>query len=299
MTKTEITSAISNFINNNTLTEEDYPKVDNLLNIIDEQLKSGIISREDIHDINLSLGNQFIKNTVQGYGLVKPFGYAGDFLMIDKIYTNYTTRNNNYIGWDNYFHSHSAPKAVRNRKEYFINAVTDSLRKQEDIKLLNIASGPARDVSELYEMIEDASKLKTTCIDFDQDAINYASSITKAHSEYIEFVNVNILRYCCHEQFDIVWSAGLFDYFEDGIFVKMLRRFKNWVKPGGQIIIGNFNEEHNPSRKLMEIFGEWFLIHRSEEKLIELAMEAGYEREQLTVGREQEQVNLFLHIQIN
>ncbi len=46
----------------------------------------------------------------------------------------------------------------------------------------------------------------------------------------------------------------------------------------------------------MELFGEWYLNHRSEEHLIYLAKNAGFEANQIRVGKEPENVNLFLHI---
>ena len=46
----------------------------------------------------------------------------------------------------------------------------------------------------------------------------------------------------------------------------------------------------------MELFGDWYLHHRTSEQLIYLAREAGFTQSQITVGNEEENVNLFLHI---
>ena len=53
--------------------------------------------------------------------------------------------------------------------------------------------------------------------------------------------------------------------------------------------------EYNPSKDYME-FGEWFLNHRTEEKLIKLAKSAGIKKQLVTVDKEQLGVNLFLRI---
>ncbi|MEO1713093.1 MAG: class I SAM-dependent methyltransferase, partial [Bacteroidota bacterium] len=63
-----------------------------------------------------------------------------------------------------------------------------------------------------------------------------------------------------------------------------------------KIIIGNFNELHNPSRTYMEIFGDWYLVHRTKEDLLRLGKAAGFKVDQMVVGQEEEGVNLFLHI---
>ena len=110
------------------------------------------------------------------------------------------------------------------------------------------------------------------------------------------FIKKNIFRFNTEDKFDIIWSAGLFDYFDDKAFIMLLKKFRNWLKDDGEIIIGNFNENHNPSRAYMELFGEWHLNHRTDEQLYHLAKQAGYENQKISVGREPENVNLFLHL---
>jgi hypothetical protein len=68
------------------------------------------------------------------------------------------------------------------------------------------------------------------------------------------------------------------------------------IKPGGEVVIGNFNEDNNPSRPFMELFGEWYLIHRNPTKLKELAIQAGANLKNITVEQEAEGVNLFLRV---
>jgi len=130
----------------------------------------------------------------------------------------------------------------------------------------------------------------------DAHAIAYSKKMTSKHAGKINFILKNILRFDCEEKFDIIWSAGLFDYFNDAVFVRLLKRMKNWLQPNGRIVIGNFNQEYNPSRTYMEVMGEWFLEHRSEAHLLSLAEKAGYTNCTISVEREQENVNLFLNI---
>lgn len=160
-----------------------------------------------------------------------------------------------------------------------------------------MASGPGRDLSELYNEKNTAKQLHTVCVEMDRHAITYAESLTSDFSSYIRFINKNIFKYNTEQKFDIIWSAGLFDYFDDKAFVFILKKFKTWIAPGGEIVIGNFNQHHNPTREYMELFGDWYLHHRSKQQLTELAKEAGFKENQLAVGNEEENVNLFLHIQ--
>jgi hypothetical protein len=41
---------------------------------------------------------------------------------------------------------------------------------------------------------------------------------------------------------------------------------------------------------------EWHLNYRDEEKLIELAKESGFDLDFVSIGKEPENVNLFLHV---
>ena len=258
--------------------------------------QAGQLSSQALFELHHEFGHDFQLNTIQGHGLRKPFGYAGDFIMIDKIYTRYSSKIPRYRIWDEYFHRQAAPQAVRNRKGYFKKLVRKTLNEKKLVSLLNVGSGPGRDLAELYDSLSQPQRLHSTSVDMDKRAIAYAQELNKLYTRYTRFENRNILRFQCEQNFNMIWSAGLFDYFNDKVFVSVLRRFSNNLKPGGEIVIGNFNEDCNPSRAYMEVFGEWFLHHRSEQQLIDLAQKAGYRTNEISVGREPENVNLFLHI---
>ncbi|MEM9674580.1 MAG: class I SAM-dependent methyltransferase [Bacteroidota bacterium] len=258
--------------------------------------RQGKVSLKKMNEVYRGFGEAFLTNTIQGHGWRKPFGYAGDFLMIDKIYTHHTANEPEFQVWDEYFHRQAAPQAVRNRKEYFKQLMRDRMIGQRSFALLNVASGPARDLAEVYTDLSHPQQLHTTCVDMDKHAIAYAKSLNLSYLPYINFVQKNVLRFHSEQTFNLIWSAGLFDYFDDRLFVTLLRRFRNYLKPGGEIVIGNFNQDHNPSRAYMEIFGDWFLYHRTEQQLVDLATKSGFEHWQLSVNPEPENVNLFLHI---
>ena len=78
-------------------------------------------------------------------------------------------------------------------------------------------------LKELFERIEK-TKLQVTCVEMDNRAIEHAKSLNINHLEQIEFVNQNIFKFRTEEKYDIVWSAGLFDYFDDKGFKMVLRK---------------------------------------------------------------------------
>src|SRR5687768_1215599 len=217
---------------------DEYGQLMEMADYLNKEYKSGNISELDLQLMRNSFGEDCLKTTLHGHSIAKPYGYAGDFMIIDKFYRRHVTTDERFEKWDKFWQSCAATQAVRNRKTYFINTLTNLLKEKPQLDLLNVASGPARDLADLYSGI-NKGQLKTLCIEADHRAIAYAKELNKAHGEEITFIEKNIFRYETDKKFDVVWSAGLFDYFNDGVFVKIIRRFVNWIKPGGEIIIGN------------------------------------------------------------
>lgn len=235
-------------------------------------------------------------NTIIGFSFTKPFGYNGDFFIIEKIYQHYVNANEKYKKWDAFFHTFPAAIAVVNRKALAKNVFTALNRKahDKDKNVLILGSGP---VTEAYEYFQQNpnNHLYFDLLDLDNRSIAYAKNKHKKNLQYLTFHNHNVIRYVPPAKYDLIWSAGLFDYFKDKHFVFMIKKYYEFVKEGGEMIIGNFNVE-NPSRKIMEVLGDWFLYHRSEEELISFALQAGIPRDNIEVIAEPLGINLFLKV---
>lgn len=227
--------------------------------------------------------------SIAGFCYLQPYGYAGDFQLIDRLYTYYKGPGRAIERWDDFAQSQPAAQAVRNRKAYFINL----LERANPDKVLNIASGPCRDIKEYYENNQDAATV-IDCVELDGRAIQYAQHLLNNDSR-VTFLQQNILMGRITGQYKLVWSAGLFDYFTDNVFVRVLRKLLACVEPGGELVIGNFADD-NPNRAFMEGGMNWFLHHRSPQQLINLAKEAGAAGWNPVVKQEPEGVNLFLHL---
>jgi len=289
----KLLALLSRFITQNGPKEDEYEDLTFIMNELALKISSQAICKDDIQGFKEAC--DFLKDdtSIMGHILSKPYGYAGDFHIIDRIYTNdYSAK---FILWDKFSLSNSAAQAVRNRKNYFKEKMSNGLSRGG--ALLNIASGPARDLFELYGEHPEL-KIFTTCVDMDEKAIAYAMNLNKRYMHKIKFINENIFKFNSTEKYDIIWSAGLFDYFDDDEFVCLIEKFRLWLNHSGEIIVGNFNGNHNPSRAYMEIFGEWHLNHRTEEQLITLAKRAGYSYKNISIEHEPENVNLFLHLKV-
>ncbi|MCI0494863.1 hypothetical protein L0Z72_07630 [candidate division KSB1 bacterium] len=162
------------------------------------------------------------------------------------------------------------------------------------IKVLNIASGPARDMFEFFNNSSNG-KLQFDCIEFDPNAVNYASSLCSKYLDQINFINANAFKYRTNERYRLIWAAGIFDYFDDDTFVRLLQRYLCFLDEKGELVIGNFSP-NNPTRNYMEIVGDWHLNHRSADTLISLTKASGVDQKNIRIGQEPEGVNLFVHI---
>lgn len=235
-------------------------------------------------------------DTIIGHSFTKPLGYNGDYQIIEKIYKFHKNNNPDFVKWDEFFHWLPAASAVINRKELAISLLKSLNQKvkQTKAKVLILGSGPASEVNEYFQSVTQ-NNLVFDLVDFDQRAIEYAMAKNQKYLEYLTFHNKNVLRYSPDGCYDLIWSAGLFDYFQDRLFVRLLRRFSFYLSDGGEMIIGNFNIS-NPSKKIMEILGDWYLYHRSQDQLIGFAKEAGIPSDKIEVFSEPLKINLFLRI---
>ena len=129
----------------------------------------------------------------------------------------------------------------------------------------------------------------------DEKAVDHARKLCADFTDRVEFHHKNIFRFSAPRSYDLVWSAGLFDYLDDKAFKVLLRRLLKAVRPGGCLIAGNFSTRHS-SRAYMEVIGEWYLHYRDEVDLHRLAMDCDIEPSRIWVASEPEGVNLFLKI---
>ena len=241
-------------------------------------------------------GDSLINSTL-GHAYLKPYGYPGDFEIIDKVYLEMISEDPMLTKWDLFHNQGAATKAVRNRKTFFKNLLREKVgESNESLQILDVASGPCRDLLEFFEE-EKKHNVHFDCVEADINAILHATKINRHFLPKLTFHNKNIFRFKTDKKYDVVWSAGLFDYFEDKVFVRLLSRLMTFVKPGGELIIGNF-AEGNPTEGYMELFLDWYLHHRSPAHLIKLAQDAGVEdKSRIKIDQEEEGINLFMRIQ--
>ncbi|HEX2975081.1 MAG TPA: class I SAM-dependent methyltransferase [Bacteroidales bacterium] len=269
--------------------QEDYDKFTSLVNNL---------TQEEIEILRKEIRFALDENTLMGHGFVKPYGYAGDFMLIEKIYQNVINPDPRYRNWDIFFHNQAGAKAVRNRKSYFIQICRNLVAEKKNAKVLILGSGPATDVCEFLSGPYGRKDIKFDLVDLDQNAIDYSMMKNERFSDQITFNRINALRYNPFKLYDLIWTAGLFDYFKDKHFSYLIRKYCNCLTEDGRMIIGNFSTR-NPSKNLMENVIDWVLNLRTESDLYRIAADAGIDPELVEVDKEPLGINLFLCIRKN
>jgi SAM-dependent methyltransferase len=233
----------------------------------------------------------------------KPRGYAGDFLSIHEIYQN-VPQGRSRIGsvLDQCFLNLPAAIAVRNRRPLLAREINAVLAAKQDAKarVTSLACGPAAEIFDVYANLEDSSKLTSTLIDVDLQALAFvAERRDKARLQrQMRLLNANLVyiltgreKIDLRDQ-DLIYSIGLIDYFNDDFVVKLLNYIHGALATGGKVILGNFHPR-NPDKVLMDHVFDWRLIHRTEADMDRLFGASAFQRDCTNVRFEEQGINLF------
>ena len=253
---------------------------------------------EEVDDFRERMKPILNDKTLIGHGFIKPYGYPGDFTLINKIYLFEVNSDAKYKNWDLFFQNQPAANAVRNRKDYFMEYCKALISRKANAQVLVLGSGPASDVNEFLTNYLSGKGISFDLIDFDQAAIDFSMKKNKKFNGQISYNRINALRFNSFRLYDLIWSAGLFDYFKDKHFTFLIRKYFNCLSEDGEMVISNFSTK-NPTKRLMEVLSDWYLNLRTESDLFRIASDANIDKEMVSVEKEPLGINLFLKIRKN
>jgi SAM-dependent methyltransferase len=232
----------------------------------------------------------------------KPRGYAGDFLTVEMIYQN-RWAGTGRIGplLDRCFLKTPAATAVRNRRALLAGEIMKSVEaKTGAAHVTSLACGPARELFDVFQDIDDPRRLQASLLDIDLQALAYvADRRDKAKLQnQINLINANLVYLALGRQKleltdqDLIYSIGLIDYFNDKFVIKLLNWIHGRLRSKGRAIIANFHPD-NYCKEVMDYVLEWRLIHRSEEEMDRLFTASVFGRSCTRIQFESEGVILF------
>lgn len=233
----------------------------------------------------------------------KPRGYAGDSVSIDGIYANQPSGTGR-LGplLDRCFLDEPAAQAVRNRRGLLREEIQATLDRNpgRTVHVTTMACGPAREVFDVFESLEDAGRLQVELIDFDGQALDQVGgeAAERGLSQQLTLHNANLVELAIGKRKldlppqDLVYSIGLIDYFVDKLVTRLMSYGHGLLAPGGEMILGNFHPR-NEDKALMDHVLDWRLIHRDEGDMDRLYRASAFDRACTRLRFEQAGVNLF------
>lgn len=231
---------------------------------------------ENLND--LLLLNPFSKRSYE-----KPLSYAGDYEMMNLLYRNEALGRGIYEkALQYYYMNHLSGAAVRNRIEYFKERIAKfvSERPGKTLRILSVASGPAQEVQAILREIDPATceRIEINLLDQDLGSLEYVqANLLKIGLErnlnlqvnYIQRNIKDVIKNGLEQNYDLIYSAGLFDYLTDPVAQLLARNLMKGLNSGGELVVGNFKSFPEYDMGLVLIL-DWVLIYRNEKRLEEL-----------------------------
>lgn len=221
----------------------------------------------------------------------KPLGFAGDYEMVNMMLRE--SENNGSSIYSRIinilFTSVAAAEAHRNRVRMLETIIIEEAERviseeQRIFTAFNLGCGPAVEIQRVVRNFENADACSFILCDFNQETLDYArtklneATARSGREPLLSFVKKSVDQLLRedqmatesdHQSADLVYCAGLYDYFPDHICGRLTSLLYDRVKPGGLLIITNVHPS-NPNRYGMEHLLEWYLVYRDENDILAL-----------------------------
>jgi extracellular factor (EF) 3-hydroxypalmitic acid methyl ester biosynthesis protein len=205
----------------------------------------------------------------------KPRGYAGDAVMLDYIYRPRKMGLSEIGSAINFMTTGvSAAKSIIWRRDHLGTEIAKTVGRTRNARIMSVASGHLRELDVVRTMVEQRD-FEITALDQDGDSLQEA---VNSNPEFnIRAVNKSISHLFKGQDgtnYDLIYSAGLFDYLPAKTASGLLDRLLGMLAPSGRLIVGNYAPE-NYGRGYMEGMMGWSLLYRSEADLEALLQPKG------------------------
>ncbi len=203
----------------------------------------------------------------------KPRGYAGDAVMLDYIYrpeqgaAHMASEGNGaaVAAQTVYGVTTLGPSglSIRYRRELLRSHIDQTVAISPQARILSVAAGHCRELDDcLLRKIPHQAEF----VAFDQDPDSCAEVRASYGAPWLKVVEGNVKQLLRDStdlgQFDLIYSAGLYDYLPDALATGLTDRLRARLKPGGQLLLANFLPDCH-GRGYMELVMEWSLLWRT------------------------------------
>jgi hypothetical protein len=223
-----------------------------------------------------------------GHSLGKPYGYPGDFGILELVYDHAAHRDTRapWAALVDVWGTHTElPRAVAARKDVlraWIERYLDDCPADAPARLLSIASGAAREIRELS--MRHLERGRITLVDTDARALAFAASslCSLPRPLDIEIVVGDAIRGAGLENvkarapFDVIYALGLFDYLPEALVVRVMKRFASMLESDGRFLFC-LKDARRYDAFFYDWFFDWCFVPRTVEDGGALAAQAGLE----------------------
>ena len=205
------------------------------------------------------------------HSFTKPRGYPGDALLLDWIYQDFRLQPKPAVNsLSSVFYSKMsacpAATAVVWRKRHLANLIDDIARQTPKARVLAVASGHMRE-ADLSIALQRG--LIDELVALDQDPLSLSEVETRYASQGMPIKPMEasirdlIAGRTKVSDFDLIYSAGLYDYLDDKVAKRLTAVLFTALRPGGRLIVTNFLKGTQDTG-WGEAFMDWFLIYRDQ-----------------------------------
>jgi extracellular factor (EF) 3-hydroxypalmitic acid methyl ester biosynthesis protein len=222
---------------------------------------------------------RFQQDPFTNHSFRRPRGYAGDAGLLDQIYRPDTIASRDVTETGRaifrYTSVAAGPRAVANRRALIARKV-DSLafRSGAPLRVASLACGHLRE-AELMASVETRRVERYWAIDQDPCSVAHVAECFRGGPiEPLEGSVKDLIRGGLKQvdELDFFYAAGLFDYLDEKVSKRLVRRMFERLRPGGILWVANFVPSV-PDRAYMEAMMDWWLVYRSPEEVESLDAE--------------------------
>lgn len=211
----------------------------------------------------------------------KPRGYAGDAVMMDYVYRGQAPEGTSALGREIMAATTRSPMglSVLYRRVLLRSLIDDVAASIDGGRILSVASGHCR---ELEGSLVMSPLFQGEFVALDQDPLSCAEVSRCTAGHRVRVVQQGVRELLARPVgggeglgcFDLVYSAGLYDYLPEVLARRLTARLLQMLRPGGRLLLANFVPTGS-GRGYMEMFMDWPLIVRNEVAFREMAVAAG------------------------
>ena len=247
-----------------------------LVEALDRAEASGPVAPEAVRACREIAGRWLFRSRYWNRAYHKPHGYAGDFVAIEWLYDLESDPCADPVQpaivncLDDLLTSVPAVVSVWERRRFFADLLrAEHTRRAGRLRVLDVAGGGARYLRDFLAAITPGPQLEVTIVDQDPAASAYCRTRSLAdwpgHVELVCAPIRELPALIAGRSFDVVISAGLFDYLAAPSARALLATLAAHLAPGGVIALSNFHRT-DPSRLVKKWLCDWPLIYRDEEE---------------------------------